>query len=98
MKRTDISIKKQLKMQMPILRSEYKINRIGLFGSVAEGKATPKSDVDLLVTFTESPGFFTFIKLENYLSNLLKRRVDLVTKEALKPLIRDQILRQVTYV
>ncbi|HSU15017.1 nucleotidyltransferase family protein [Longimicrobium sp.] len=69
--------------------------RIALFGSVARGEAGPDSDVDLLVQF--DPGqktFENFMELSFMLEELLERRVELVTTEALSPFIGPHILRE----
>jgi predicted nucleotidyltransferase len=52
------------------------------------------SDLDILVTFKEVPSLLTFIAMENYLSDLLGVKVDLVMKDSLKPKIGGQILRE----
>jgi predicted nucleotidyltransferase len=51
-----------------------------------------------LVEFLETPDIFEFIKVENFLRKLLGLKVDLVTKEALKPLIKKEILRETIYI
>ena len=48
------------------------------YGSVARGDITPKSDIDIMVEFSDSVGFFKFIKLERFLSKILKRKVDFI--------------------
>lgn len=80
------------------LKEKYKVKTIGIFGSYARGNPGKKSDVDILVDFSESPDMFEFIKLEDYLSNLIRIKVDLITKKALKPLIRDEILKATLYI
>ncbi|MEM2169145.1 MAG: nucleotidyltransferase family protein, partial [Candidatus Bathyarchaeia archaeon] len=55
------------------------------------------SDIDILVEFEEPPSLFEFMDLEDYLSKLLGLKVDLVTREALKPRIGERILREVVY-
>jgi len=57
-----------------------------------------KKDSDILVDTDKPMGFFTFIGLERYLSDLLGARVDLVTKKALKPQIGRRILAEIIYV
>ena len=57
--------------------------------------AGPGSDLDLLVRFHRTPGLIRFIELENYLSDLLGVRVDLVMAEALKPNIGQRVLAEV---
>ncbi|MDP2587040.1 MAG: nucleotidyltransferase family protein [Candidatus Komeilibacteria bacterium] len=91
---------KKLKAELPALKKEYPIKTLGIFGSVARGDDTPKSDVDILVEFYENKpvGFFKFIDLEENLSALLDKKVDLVTKRALKPIIKQGILNDVIYV
>lgn len=88
----------RIKNSLPDLVKNYQVKRLGIFGSVARGEDKAKSDIDILVSFTSPPGLFEFIRLEDYLSDLLNRKVDLVTKKAIKPIIRDKVLREVTYV
>jgi len=69
---------------------------IGLFGSFVTGRQTPLSDVDILVEFT--PGqhsFDNFMELSFFLEDLLGRKVELVTPEALSPYIGPHILQEV---
>ena len=75
------------------------VERLGLFGSFVRGDHNAQSDVDLLVEFR--PGhktFDNFIQLSFLLENLLQRRVELVTPEALSPYIGPHIMREVEYV
>ncbi len=80
------------------LYKKYKVTEIGIFGSFVRGKEKRKSDVDILVEFEEVPDLLEFIALEDYLRKLLKRKVDLVRKEAVRPEIKDAILREVVYI
>lgn len=77
-----------------ILQNQYHVQEIALFGSVARDEHKDSSDIDVLVEFSEPVGFFTFIDLENFLSKLLEKKVDLVTRRALKPIIKNQILKE----
>ncbi|MBL7131394.1 MAG: nucleotidyltransferase family protein [Candidatus Omnitrophica bacterium] len=79
------------------LKEKYKIKSMSIFGSIARDEGSTNSDVDVLVEFNESPDMFEFIKLEQFLENLLGAKVDLVTKKALKPLIKDKILKEAVY-
>ncbi len=65
-----------------------------LFGSVARGEARVDSDVDLLVEFDRPVGLFQFFRVQQRLSELLGRPVDLVMKEAIKPQFRARILEE----
>jgi predicted nucleotidyltransferase len=90
-------IKQILQPQKPILAKKYGVKEIGVFGSYLYGNQTEESDLDVLVEF-EKPiriGLITFIGMENYLSDLLGVKVDLVIKENLKPRIGKHILQEV---
>lgn len=87
-----------LREQLPTLKSRHRVETIGLFGSYVRGENRPDSDLDVLVTFEEPPGLIDFLRLENYLSDVLAVQVDLVMKSALKPRIRKRILAEVVTV
>jgi predicted nucleotidyltransferase len=53
--------------------------------------------VDIVVSFEESVDIFAFIELKEYLESILDRNVDLVTEKALKPAMKENILREVRY-
>ena len=88
-------IQKILRQQKEFLKEKYKIKEIGIFGSFVRGEQTYTSDIDILVEFEEVPSLLKFVKLENYLSDLLGVKVDLVEKKALKPRIGKHILQEV---
>ncbi|PIT90287.1 MAG: hypothetical protein COU22_03055 [Candidatus Komeilibacteria bacterium CG10_big_fil_rev_8_21_14_0_10_41_13] len=91
---------KTLEKELPDLKDQYDIKKLGIFGSVARGDQTSKSDIDILVEFKagNSIGLFEFIGLQQDLSKLLKKEVDLVTKRALKPAIKKYVLKDIIYV
>jgi len=72
----------------------FKVKSISVFGSYLRGEQKKNSDLDVLVEFSETIDLFEFIKLENYLADILGCKVDLVMKDALKPRIKDRILRE----
>lgn len=85
-----------LRAHMPELRQRYGIRSLGVFGSYVHGEQKRRSDLDLLVEFDGRPlTLFKFIEIENYLSDLLDVKVDLVEKTALKPAIGRHILEEV---
>jgi len=96
MKKID-TIKTKLKELTPLLKEKFKVKRIGIFGSYLRGEEKKGSDLDILVEFEEEPGLFEFLELEDYLSKILKIKVDLVMKNALKPIIGKHILSEVIY-
>ena len=79
------------------LKQKYHVKEIGIFGSYVRGNQKRKSDVDILVEFEEVPGLFKFIELEDYLTEILGIKTDLVMKDALKPYIGKHILDEVIY-
>ncbi len=87
----------KLKEIKPFLKEEYAVKKIGLFGSFAENSFTEESDIDLLVEF-EKPVGWKYFSLEIYLEKIFGRKIDLVTKNALKEQIKGQILEQVKYI
>lgn len=86
-----------LKQELPYLKEKFKVKSIGLFGSYVREEQTEKSDIDMLVEFEAPAGFFKFIELEDYLSDKLGAKVNLVTPDALKPLIKPDIMAEAVY-
>ncbi len=81
-----------LRKALPDLQENYRVNTLDAFGSYVRTEQTPDSDLDVLVTFSETPSLLKFIEMEIYLSDLLGVKVDLVMKHALKPLLEERIL------
>ena len=74
------------------------VRKVGLFGSFVRGEQTPDSDVDLLVQFEpDKKSFDNFMRVSALLEDLLQRRVEIVTTEALSPYIGPHILSEVEY-
>ena len=71
---------------------KYGARHVRVFGSVRRGQAREGSDLDLLVEFDVGRDLFDQIRLERELSNLLGRRVSVVTKAGLHPLVRPQVM------
>ncbi len=76
------------------LLEEYGVRSLSLFGSIARGEAGEESDVDLLVEFSHPIGILQFVRLKRALETVLGRRVDLATRNSLKPQLRDRILKE----
>jgi uncharacterized protein len=72
----------------------YGVAALFVFGSVVRGEAREDSDIDLIVDFARPVGLFEFIRLRDRLGALLGRRVDLVTRAALKPQMRERVLNE----
>ncbi len=90
-------ILRTIKKELPYLKEKFKVRSIGIFGSYARGEQTKTSDIDMLVEFEAPVGFFKFMELEDYLSEKLGVKVDLVTPDALKPLIKPHIIEEAVY-
>jgi predicted nucleotidyltransferase len=90
------AVERKLKEHKPILEERYFVKRIGIFGSYARDEQKKESDVDIIVEFT-SPVGFKFIELKLYLEEILDKKVDLVTPNALKPQIKESVLKEVSY-
>ena len=71
------------------------VTSVGVFGSTARGESTPQSDIDLLVEFGDRKSLLDLVRLERELSATLGRRVDLLTKDAISPYLRERILGEV---
>lgn len=79
------------------LHKKYGVKSIGLFGSYSDNSYNEFSDVDILVEF-EKPIGWSFFNLESELEDNLGKKIDLVTIQALKSRIKDNILNQVIYI
>ena len=77
----------------PELRAQG-VKELWLFGSAARAELKAGSDIDILVDFAVPVTLFEFARLRRRLEGLLGRPVDLVTRDALKPQLREQILRE----
>lgn len=93
--KTDILSK--LRELKPELNKQFAVREIGLFGSFSDNSYSEDSDIDILVELERPIGWKIFT-LEIYLEKVFARKIDLVTKNALKEQIRDSILKQVNYV
>jgi predicted nucleotidyltransferase len=78
------------------LRKDYSVKEIGVFGSFADDTNSEDSDIDILVEL-ERPIGWKYFTLELFLENTFGRKIDLVTKNALKEQIKESILSQVKY-
>ena len=94
---TKTDILSKLRELKPELYKQYAVSEIGLFGSFSDDSYTENSDIDILVELERPIGWKIFT-LEIYLEKVFGRKIDLVTKNALKEQIKDSILKQVNYV
>jgi len=94
--KTAAEVKAQLNVLMPILKEKYSVETIEIFGSYARAEENKKSDLDILITFSKPYNLWEFIDVKDFLTKKLRMKVDLVPKDSIKPMIRDQILQEAT--
>ncbi len=80
--------------ELAIVCRRYQVRELALFGSMLREDHSPESDVDLLVSFQPAARvtFTTLARLQRELEAVLGRKVDLIPKDGLKPVIRDHVL------
>ena len=74
----------------------FGVRQLGLFGSAVRGEATQKSDLDFLVEF-ETKSFDAYMDLKFFLEDLFSCQVDLVITDAIKPRLRESILKEAVH-
>lgn len=73
---------------------ELGVASLSVFGSTARDEARPDSDIDILVEFGDPVGLFEVVAVKEYLEELLRSPVDLVTRDSLKRQLRERILKE----
>jgi hypothetical protein len=91
-------IKRVLRDYKSVLEKKYHVHTLGIFGSYIHNEQAGDSDLDILVDFSSPISLFEFIDMEEELSKLLHIKVDLVSRNALKPFIGRRILSEVQLV
>ena len=79
------------------LASRYQIAELGVFGSYVRNEQRPDSDLDVLVSFVQTPRLLTIVALEAELSELLGTRVDLSVGAARSSRIAAHIMNEVVF-
>ncbi|MEO8210477.1 MAG: nucleotidyltransferase family protein [bacterium] len=94
---SSIEIERKLKNLKPELSKKFFVDRIGYFGSYSKNEQTENSDIDILVEFRKPLGW-EFFDLQELLEKELRTKVDLLSSDAIKEQLRDNILKDVKYV
>ena len=97
MMKTKTDIVRKLKAVKPELQETYHIRKIGIFGSYSRGDYREDSDIDILVELGAPLGF-GFVRLAQRLEEILGKKIDLVSKDAIKPRLWKYIEQDVVYV
>ncbi|MDM8523034.1 nucleotidyltransferase family protein [Desulfococcaceae bacterium HSG8] len=71
------------------------VSFLGLFGSFSRGDATEESDADLLIRFSKRKSLLDLVRIEREMSEILERRVDLLTEASVSPYLTDRIRKEV---
>ncbi|MBS3777611.1 MAG: nucleotidyltransferase domain-containing protein [Bacteroidales bacterium] len=82
-------IKKQIK---PVLQ-KHGINQASIVGSVARDEDNENSDIDIIIEATKDMSLLTFSRLKLELENVLKKKVDLIERSAVKPRLKNYLLK-----
>jgi len=98
---TSENVINKLRQELSFLKKEFRIKRIGLFGSFAKGKPKEESDINIIVEFEKSIGL-AFMDLADYLENLFNKKVGVLTPEGIRSIrvekIAQEISMSVTYI
>ena len=94
MERSLEEVKQQLQTLKPTLKKRFKVETIDIFGSYARGEQTEKSDLDILVTYSEMVDLLLIAGLRRYLRRKLYMKVDVISKEFLNKYIKEQVLEE----
>lgn len=70
---------------------QFPISKVGIFGSFARNEDHSHSDIDILVTFEEPISLFTLVRINRELSELLNRKVDIVSEKYLHPRMKEAV-------
>ena len=88
---------KTLKSLEREIKTGYKSEIIGIFGSYVRGEEKESSDVDILVRFLERATLFDFVGLGNFLEEKLDINVDIVPVDTVREEIKAQVLKEAVY-
>lgn len=92
------AIKEILAKHKSILHEKYSVANIGIFGSYVREEQKETSDVDILVEFDKPVSLLQIVSLENYLSDILGIKVDVVPKKNIRKELKDHILKEAVLV
>lgn len=93
-------IKSILSKEKKFIQSNYKITELGIFGSYARNEQKENSDIDILIDYSPDfcPTLLKFLSLENYLSDKLELKVDLVMKDGLREELKPYIFKDLQFI
>lgn len=95
---TFAEVKNILATVKPALHKRFGVSEIGVFGSWVRGEQSQSSDIDVLVEFDKPLDLFDLMELQEFLEEVLGRKIDLALRRSLKKYIGQHILAEVQYV
>jgi len=84
---------KKIKNKISPILDKYQVKKSSIFGSFVRGEIKENSDIDILVELGEQRGLFTLVRLKRELEKALNRKVDLLTYNAINPLLKKYITK-----
>lgn len=84
----------KIKPKVVMILKKNKVKRAGIFGSFVRGEQKKNSDIDILAEIPMNINLFDFVGIKLELEDKLGRKVDLVEYKAIKPLIKNRILKE----
>ena len=92
------TIKNTINKHLSLLKDDYHVKNIGVFGSAARGQATPSSDIDILIDFNKTKTLFDLSDVQSSLEAILNKKVDLVLRTGVKKQLLPYIQKDLTTV
>ncbi|GBF82130.1 nucleotidyltransferase family protein [Aphanothece sacrum] len=80
------------------VKEKYQVSELGIFGDYVKGEVKEDSQINILIDYTEPPSLLDLVDMEYYLSDLLKVKTDVISKNGLKGKRKERILSEVIYV
>lgn len=90
-------IKSELSSMKDELANKFGVSSLGLFGSITRDDFTDNSDIDILIEFSR-PISMEFFNLADLLESRLHRKVDLITRDGIKPRYFEAIKDDLIYI
>jgi len=87
-----------LKSNKELLKRNYQVTKIGLFGSYARDEEKESSDIDIAVEIESKNSFRSFFSLLHFLEESFDKKIDLGIESSLKPIAKKEILKEIIYV
>jgi len=91
-------IKEVLRKNKDVIAKEFKAEIVGIFGSYARGEQKEESDVDIIVRFKEGATLFDLVGLADFIEERLGIKADVVSERAIRPELKERILKEVVAV